>query len=238
VLGVAEGEFPGLLMSRIRQMRGASREFADQLKRAAEARAAGLRGVITFNSASFDEACRELVCRVCAAEGQPDVLIGIPTGGLWVAEAMARQLPERVPVLSLTYRRPSTRRKQRVLQVLRLLRYLPRVVIDGLRMLEKSFLGILPRRQVGTYQFDARELADIAAWLVRAGARPYLLVVDDAVDSGVTLMVVLQELRRVAPPGALIRAATVTVTTAAPAVRPHYNLYDGRLCRFPWSLDA
>lgn len=47
------------------------------------------QAVVSLNQADFDAACAELLHRATL----PDVLIGIPTGGLWVAEAMARAVP-------------------------------------------------------------------------------------------------------------------------------------------------
>jgi hypoxanthine phosphoribosyltransferase len=65
-----------------------------------------------------------------------------------------------------------------------------------------------------------------------------VLVVDDAVDSGVTLATVLRLLRESSPPDTQFRSAVVTVTLAQPLAEPDFVLYRGVLCRFPWSFDA
>jgi hypoxanthine phosphoribosyltransferase len=62
--------------------------------------------------------------------------------------------------------------------------------------------------------------------------------VDDAVDTGTTLSVVMDAVRRHAPQAAKIRSAAITVTTERPLISPDYALYYRQLCRFPWSLDA
>ena len=65
-----------------------------------------------------------------------------------------------------------------------------------------------------------------------------ILVADDAVDSGVTLQTVLQELREIACRGTELRSVAITQTLPDPHVAPNYVLWRETLCRFPWSLDA
>src|ERR1700719_810658 len=65
-------------------------------------------GVVSFDRKQFDEVCAELMRRV-TDERRPDVLIGIRTGGLVVAESMARAAGGALPVLAVTCRRPSSR---------------------------------------------------------------------------------------------------------------------------------
>ncbi|MBC7799187.1 MAG: hypothetical protein H7Z10_01075, partial [Gemmatimonadaceae bacterium] len=84
----------------------------------------------------------------------------------------------------------------------------------------------------------AAEQQAMRAWFAAAGPAPAVLIVDDAVDSGATLAAVLAEVRRLAPPGARIETAAITVTTAAPIATPDHALFNRQLCRFPWSMDA
>jgi hypoxanthine phosphoribosyltransferase len=65
-----------------------------------------------------------------------------------------------------------------------------------------------------------------------------MLVVDDTVDTGATMVVVMDALRQRAPKGAVIRSAVVALTTPKPVVAPDYVLIRQKLCRFPWSMDA
>lgn len=84
-------------------------------------------------------------------------------------------------------------------------------------------------------ELDADELSTIDSWLSRVGTEPDLVVVDDVVDSGTTLDLVLRAIRQRAKPGTRIRSAAIAVTTAKPLIRPDYALFDRTLCRFPWS---
>ena len=63
-----------------------------------------------------------------------------------------------------------------------------------------------------------------------------VLIVDDAVDSGATMLAVAEALRE-ANPEAEIRTAAITVTTPKPLITPDYSMYKD-LIRFPWSMDA
>lgn len=65
-----------------------------------------------------------------------------------------------------------------------------------------------------------------------------ILIVDDAVDSGATLLAVVEAVR-IDMPGAEVRSAVITQTTPSPVITPDYTLYNNRtLIRFPWSMDA
>jgi hypoxanthine phosphoribosyltransferase len=195
-------------------------------------------GVVSFDRRRFDEVCAELMRHV-TDDHRPDVLVGIRTGGLVVAESMARAAGGALPVLAVTCRRPSSRHKPTSSRVRHLVAQLPRPLLDQLRLVEHA---ILTRRPPSAphddYRFDEREMHDLDAWLASSGEQPSMLIVDDAVDSGTTLSVVLGAIRGRAPRGAAIRSAAITVTTERPLAWPDYTLYHRQLCRFPWSLDA
>lgn len=169
----------------------------------------------------------------------PDALIGIRTGGLHVAQAMAESVGQVMPVLPLTCRRASTAVKERSGAFKALVTQLPRPLVDRLRVWEHAMLtrGSRPVSQE-PYRFDPDELAQLDRWLSRAGPGVSLLVVDDAIDTGATLSHVMQVVRQHAPAGADTRSAVITVTTRQPRISPWYSLYDQQLCRFPWSFDA
>ena len=67
----------------------------------------------------------------------------------------------------------------------------------------------------------------------------HLLVIDDAVDSGLTLKYVVGVLRASCnfPVEIFTAAITATRVSAERAVDPDFVLFDGTLIRFPWSTD-
>ena len=193
--------------------------------------------VVTFDQPAFDEACAALM-QLVAQDGWPDLLIGIRTGGLYVAESMAQSVGFAIPVLSLTCRRASTAAKNRLGPVKKLVSSLPRPVVDRLRVIEHAMMTRKPSRgRRDGYTFDLAELAILDDWLGEAGPTPSIAVIDDAVDTGTTLSLVLDAVSHRAPE-AEIRSAVITVTTDRPWATPRYTLFRRQLCRFPWSLDA
>lgn len=195
-------------------------------------------GVVSLDRKRFNDVCAELMRHV-SDDRRPDALIGIRTGGLVVAEAMAKAAGGDMPVFSVTCRRPSSRHKPTSSTVRRVVAHLPRPLLDQLRVLEHAVLTRKPAAAPqGEYQFDEDELHDVESWMRSSGERPSVLIVDDAVDSGTTLSLVLDAVRRRAPRAATIRSAAITVTTERPLTLPDYALYHRQLCRFPWSLDA
>ncbi len=185
----------------------------------------------------FEAACAQLM-RLVEQDYAPALIVGIRTGGMVVAECMARHSSLPLPVLPVTSRRASTDTKARIPLFRATLSALPRPAVNLLRRVEHKFL-IAPRAQQQRAQtIDQREVEEIARSLAGSGARPHLLVADDAVDSGVTLATVVNHLTAACPAGTEIRTAVITQTLEQPVMRPSYTLYRNTLCRFPWSFDA
>ena len=193
--------------------------------------------VRTLDRVDFDAACARLMQQV-AASYSPSLLVGIRTGGFVVAEAMARAAAEPLPVLPLTCQRPGTATKSRLPFLQEILGVLPRGAVDTLRLLEHRMLSPRRKRLAKVPNVDHAEAAAIAAQLSATQTQHRLLVVDDAVDSGITLQTVVGLLRSTCPGETEIRSAVITVTLEAPKAEPDYALYRGVLCRFPWSFDA
>ncbi len=195
------------------------------------------RAVLDLDRVAFDEVCAELM-QLASADRRPDALIAIPTGGWFVAQAMAKAAGGDMPVLPLTCRRPSSKLKPGGSAVRKMVAGLPRPIVDRLRVVEHALLTRRPAAPTAPYQFVAREIETLQRWMAGAPARPTLLVVDDAVDSGATLSQVVEAVRRHAPAGASIRSAVITVTTDWPLIQPDHRVFHRQLCRFPWSMDA
>jgi hypoxanthine phosphoribosyltransferase len=193
--------------------------------------------VHTLDEVSFAVACTNLMHRVLA-DYDPDLLVGIRTGGLVVAETMAQTLAGSFAVLPLTCRRPATGIKAQLKCLPRLLKVVPQPAVDCLRWAENHIFSVWRRRGTRTQQIDHGEAGDIGRHISHSSDPLRLLVVDDAVDSGITLVTVLNLLHQVCPPKTELRSAAITVTSARPLVEPDFLLYRGVLCRFPWSLDA
>jgi hypoxanthine phosphoribosyltransferase len=196
-----------------------------------------IRSVITLNQPEFEAACASLM-RMVMADYEPTLLVGIRTGGLVVAEAMARSLSRPMVVLPLTCRRPGTATKSRLPFLHEVLGTLPRGVVDAMRIVEHRLLTSRRKRSSKAPSVDHDEAAAIAALLAERTDQHRLLVVDDAVDSGATLAAVMELLRSSCPSRTEICTAVITVTLDSPRIMPDFVLHHRVLCRFPWSFDA
>ncbi len=179
-----------------------------------------MKKVLTLDDYAFSAACRSLEEAVRAGGFAPDLVLGIESGGRYVAERMFAGVPHAYVAM----RRPSTAGKEGVMRAL--VRHLPRCVNDVLRVLEARLLGL--RRPVPRTYYGP--LPD------GLGSAGRVLVVDDAVDSGATMLAVCEAVVR-AFPHVQLRSAAVTVTTPKPLIMPDFHIHNS-LIRFPWSADA
>lgn len=210
---------------------------SETLQASASTARAGRVRVRTLARPDFDAACARLM-QMASRDGPPDLLVGIRTGGLVVAESMARAAPHYPPVLPLTSRRAGTGTKSQLRGLPAILRRMPRPVIDAMRLAEHHLVSKRRRRRPQSQHIDPTEADDIRRFLAGAPRERLVLVVDDAVDSGVTLNAVLRLLRATCPGDTIFRSAVITVTLESPVAEPDHALYRGVLCRFPWSFDA
>jgi uncharacterized protein len=190
-----------------------------------------------LSHADFEAACGQLM-QMVEQEYAPALVVGIRTGGLVVAESMARQAGACLPVLSVTSRRASTDTKSRIPLLRTTLAALPRPAVNLLRRVEHRFFIASRANQQRAQLVDREEIEKIASWVDQQTLRTRVLVVDDAVDSGVTLATVVSHLDVACRPGTEIRTAVITQTLEQPVMRPDYALFHDTLCRFPWSFDA
>ena len=180
--------------------------------------------VITLNMGAYEWCCRELEKQ--AAGFAPDLVVAIARGGIGVAYRMFEGVRHAV----IDVHRPSTGAKRRLRPLVRLVRWLPLWLRDGLRIAEARRLDRRPPRAVVPPEENARALREAAAGAQR------ILVVDDAVDSGASLRAVLDILEGC---GAQVRTASVAFTRLNQVACPHYHIFEpGTLVRFPGSIDA
>lgn len=179
--------------------------------------------VVTLDSEAFGQACARLQAKVEADGYKPDLVVAIATGGVYVGRLMMADVRH----VEVCRRRPSSSLKGRLVKAV--VRSLPRCVQNALRIVEARVLGL--RRQ--------KPSAAEPPIVPDPGFAPCrVLVLDDAVDSGATLLAVLEAVRG-RWPEAEVRSAVITVTTDSPLAAADYSIYNNHsLIRFPWSIDA
>lgn len=190
--------------------------------------------VLTLNTDEFIKKCRELRQRFDATYGAPDLIVGIATGGEFVARQFAHPF-EHVEVV----------RRQRVGSSAKngvgrgLLSRLPVGVSDMLRIAESRFYHVKWKLQ-GAKPLRPKLLelsADLVSTLQDIPAGGTVALVDDAADSGETLLTVKEALKMAAPDLKIV-SCVLTVTREEASQAVDLALWNnGTLIRFPWSAD-
>lgn len=183
--------------------------------------------VVTLDTHSFEAECRRL--RDALKGYNPDLVIAIPTGGRYVADAM---FPDKF-VVEISLQRHSTRIKKHNVFFQCVMKNAPYPVLDAMRICESYVLQWLttPKRKF----IDKGNIPSTISYAICAASN--IIIVDDAIDSGATAEAVANVVRDINPE-AVIRIAVITVTTSNPLIQPDFTLYNNRtLIRFPWSMD-
>jgi adenine/guanine phosphoribosyltransferase-like PRPP-binding protein len=179
----------------------------------------------------FQEACTGL-WHLVASENQPQLIVGVETGGARVAAVMGRE--SGVPVVTVRRQRSLTKAKQTV-AVRGVLKWLPRHVLDRFRITESRVREARFTRSGGVLRSRPVVMPASALNALGTGAAE-VLVVDDAVDSGATLADVVARIRAVNA-GLTIRTAVLCSTFRSPGFEVDTVLYRGAIVRGPWATD-
>jgi hypoxanthine phosphoribosyltransferase len=196
--------------------------------------------VVTLDDARFGAACLDLWTAATAGKA-PDFLVGIRTGGYVVADRMIREArPAATTLLPITRRRSTTAAKNASPLVGKVLRALPYLVTDKIRVVEHHILTAkhekaTPGAPPKEWSPDPAEGAALTE-AIRARPGASVLIVDDAVDTGATLLAV-KRFVEATDPSATVRSAVLVTTTAEPIARADVSLHTNVLLRFPWSND-
>lgn len=183
--------------------------------------------VITVDNKIFGEMCRNLREQIIESGYIPDIIVAIERAGVYVAEDMHIKDYFRVRCS-----REGTEAKKSGFG--RILRYLPAQINIILRKIEYHLL--LWRDKSVDYQPRQVEVPTALKEILKRGGKK-VLIVDDAVDSGRSLLSVINKLAEFSPNN-IIRSAVITVTRPAPVCSPDFALYRNRtIIRFPWAED-
>lgn len=190
--------------------------------------------VVTLYDSQFQEECLRLSTAVMTSGFMPDLVIGIRHGGSEVADYLGFKDAMRLDVVvGSSYQRRNE-------YIGNMLKYVPRPVLNLLRRIALWSKGKRNRirQNLQIAYFPKDECCAGVEEIFSKNTVRNVLVVDDAVDYGMTMRLVLTDLRKRIPI-ADIRSAVITVTTKRPIEMPDYYLYNNKtLIRFPWSMDA
>lgn len=184
--------------------------------------------VITLNNEAFQNSCKTLFSTL---DDDYDLVIGISKGGEYVLEAFAlNTINKAIQFKIISIQRPSTTgfKKNKILR--HLLKLLPYTILDLLRVYEakKAQKNIATNISMPNVSID---LVDLNLKSIKK-----VLVLDDAVDSGVTLTKVVEAISKIIPE-AIVVTAVLSWTNSRSLMIPNHYVYKDALVRFPWSLD-
>jgi hypoxanthine phosphoribosyltransferase len=190
--------------------------------------------IVTLDESGLQEQSRGLAARVSYAGYKPTHLIAIATAGIHIALHMAPAFAPRPIVIEIVARRPTTRLK-RSRAVRAILARCPWWLTTGLRHLEYRLVTSRSCGSNRTVSIEADQLRELQR---RDGSAVRALVVDDVLDSGMTLKACTEFLKIQLDSGAELKAAVIAMSLPDPQVKPDFCLYTNTTLRGPWSLDA
>ena len=193
--------------------------------------------VITVNAPGLEWQAKCLAQRVAREHrGNFDAIVAVRRGGSFVSEAFRKYFPrERYgDRFEIDLHRPSTHYKKG--RLVKMLPHVPLWILNTMRLTEARMLKarqkLSPVRTAPNVDLDTG-LKELLA----SSENPEILLVDDAIDSGVTLWGISEAIKSVNPK-TRITVMAITVTTARPKVTADYFMNNNStLVRFPWSKD-
>lgn len=188
--------------------------------------------VRTFDQVQLRKAARELLNLAEDSGFRPELIVSVANGGTRVVESIEDEIVDLgILTESLLCQRPSTPAKERIRLKL-LIKQLPLVLRNAMRVMEHIARPLLE----GVQANNERDVTVISPNLSCRTPPSRILVIDDAVDSGDTLVAV-ERFLRARHPSADIRFGVLTQTRNEVSRDPDYSLYKSVLIRFPWSSD-
>lgn len=183
---------------------------------------------------NFETACQNLA-RQASERMQPDLVIGIRRGGVWVRNAMKAALPENIVFGEIGLQRRGTAKKN---QLSRLLKSLPQWLCNLLRISE-AYARRIKHTCCRPKLYPLESLSfDPASEALLQSAPQHIWIVDDAVDSGKSMASIQAKLQTY-PQAHKVLYIALTVTEKRTLLMPDVYLYnEGVLLRFPWSNDV
>lgn len=190
------------------------------------------RPVLTLSRAQFQEVCGSLgdrIVELCS----PDLIVVVPRAGDFIWEEL-KKIPvfEGVNVVKIKAQRRLTKHKSKGFIKPVLVKF-PRSINNLLRHLE-SIVRELMFYLRGPGVSPLLEYEDGVVDCVVKAKR--IVVIDDAIDSGVSIKSILEFLKQ-KNALATIHVAVITTTFEEPLVCADISLYDRQIIRFHWAED-
>lgn len=187
--------------------------------------------VITID---FNFACAELAEKIKQSY-QPEVIVGIATGGQFVAQILSEQM--NIPLAIVKKQRPMTKIKNKIRLDL-VLKKLPYVVSNILRVLETKFNEYRYEKNKSSVSYNDISVEWIKGSFTFLASFNKILIVDDSIDSGKTLYLVKRFIEMNLDDKVEIKTVVLNQTFKNPLINSDFLLDKNVIYRFPWSKDT
>ena len=166
----------------------------------------------------------------------PDIILGIATGGIYISQPIKECFEEKAWhgfYAEIKLSRHTTKIKKST-NIKSILQRLPYDILNLLRILEVTLFEKMksnaynPNKESRVYlpKKLQEEIKDAKS----------ILLVDDAIDTGTTLLAIKNVIKSLNP-HITIKVAVLTVTHKEPYIEPEYTNYKRTLLRCPWAED-
>ncbi len=192
--------------------------------------------VITLSPETLIEKSKELAKAVIESQWTPELVIGIKTGGLYVAEPLVEELYAKnikVEYTTISLSRPSTQKK-REFNIGKILKKMPYFTLNILRNLEVFII-----EQTKNKKYDSKKENDIPKHeqlIDQIKKTERILLVDDAIDTGSTVLAIKNFIHTI-DANIEVKIAVLTTTHKEPYIKADFSLFKRVLLRCPWSED-
>lgn len=166
----------------------------------------------------------------------PAIILGIATGGIYISQPIKEYFEEKAWhgfYAEIKLSRHTTKIKKSI-NIKSILQRLPYSILNLLRMLEVT---LFEKMKSNTYNPNKESRVILTKELQdNIKNAKSILLVDDAIDTGTTLLAIKNVIKSLNP-HIIIKVAVLTVTHKKPYIVPDYTNHKRILLRCPWAED-
>jgi len=166
----------------------------------------------------------------------PEIILGVATGGIYISRPIKEYFQANTWhgfYAEIQLSRHSTKLKKTI-NVKSILQKLPYCVLNPLRIFESSFFELTKPKQHHANKEKKVYLPDTLKEKIKKSKS--LLLVDDAIDTGNTILSIKNAIQAINP-HIVVKIAVLTVTHKRPYIEADYTNYKRTLLRCPWAED-
>ena len=191
--------------------------------------------VYTLDRDDIIQSSKLLAQKILENNFKPQLIIGIKTGGIYISDPMYEFFSEHFELEYTTVKLSrALTKKKKLIKIDKLLKFLPYFVLDFMRNIEVCLYELTKEKDYNpNREKDVEVNKDLENLLLNISK---VLIINDAIDTGKTLLSVKNRLLKVNNK-LEIKTAVLTNTHKKNYIDVDYQLYDRILLRCPWAND-